>query len=141
MTDVRIQALIDALGAPIASGGVLTAQVFEGRKPAVRISGEDATFPVVVRLDLTGAAEESFAIYELPPTMYWRIFVTVGSYTVSRNVVLPAGAGPFDFADLVDVNPVTVLPDAGTALADAFIAELEAIRDAAAASEIGRAHV
>ena len=110
------------------------AQVFDGRKPAIRIAGEDATFPAVVRLDLTGAADESFAIYELPPGMYWRIFVTVGSYTLSRNVVLPAGVGPFDFADLVDVDPSTALPDAGTALADAFIAELEAIRDAAAAS-------
>lgn len=130
MVDIRVQSLADALGAPVVTGAILIAQVFEGHSPATRVAGEDVTFPVLVRVNLTGAADEVFALYTLPPNLYWRIVVTVPPYNVTRNVVLPAGAGPFDFADLVDVDPTTALPDPGSALADAFIAELEAIRDA-----------
>lgn len=107
MTDIRIQTLADARGGPVAVGAVLTAQVFEGQSPATRVTGEDVTFPAIARLSLTGAADEVFALYALPPNLHWRITITAASYTLTRNVILPAGTGPFDFADLVDVNPTT----------------------------------
>ncbi len=110
MTDVRVRIRADAFGAPVSSGAILVAQVFEGHSPAVRVAGENVTFPFTVRLDLTGAADETFALYTLPPNVYWRVIITLARNRIIRNVVLPAGAGPFDFADLVDVDPATALP-------------------------------
>lgn len=130
MADVRVQTLADALGVPAGVGATLRVQVYEGLFPAVRVAGELVTFPVEAQQVLTGSPGEVFALYTLPPNLYWRVTVHGASFAVVRNVILPAGSGPFDFADLVDVNPTTALPDPGSALADAFIAELEAIRDA-----------
>lgn len=124
MADIRVQTLADALGVPTMAAATLTAQVFEGLLPVVRVAGELVTFPEPAELKLTGAPGETFPLYVLPPGLYWRIAVRTGlAYALTRNVVLPAGSGPFDFADLVDVDPTTALPPAPfPTLADATVA-------------------
>lgn len=135
MADVRVQALADEFGTPVAVGATLRVQVYEGLFPATRVVEESVTFPVEDQMVLTGLPDETFALYTLPAGFYWRVTVHWSQYVIVRNVVLPAGSGPFDFADLVDVNPMSALPDPASALADAFIAELEAIRDATIAAQ------
>lgn len=137
MPDVRMQTLVDALGVPAPIGATLILQAYEGLSPAVHVEGDEVTFPIQVEKEFTGALNEMFALYVLPPGFYWRLIVSGPSYAVIRNVVLPAGSGPFDFADLVDVDPLTTLPDPALALADAFVAELIAIRDATLAAQAG----
>jgi hypothetical protein len=44
-------------------------------------------------------------------------------------VTVPAGVGPFDFGQLVDVDPDTALPDPNSTAADALVQELQTIVD------------
>lgn len=133
MPIINLTTLQDALGGTEAITATVTAYVYRGTNRAVRVSGEDIIFPAPVTVEiLNGVPQDDFELASIPADCYWKIIVWSDSKTpLRRDVILPVGAGPFDFDELVDIVPTTNLPDAGTALADAYLAEIEAAADRA----------
>jgi hypothetical protein len=67
--------------------------------------------------------------------MYWSLGVYVNGLTnFKRTVRLPGGAGPFDFDQLVDVDPTTALADPNTEAAAVYLAEIQDAADRAEAA-------
>lgn len=133
MPIINLSTLQDVLGGTEAVNGTVTAYVYRGTQRAVRMSGEDVIFPAAVTVELlNGVAQDVFTLSAIPADCYWKIIVWSDSKSpLRRDVILPVGAGPFDFDELVDIIPTTNLPDSGTALADAYLAEIEAAADRA----------
>jgi hypothetical protein len=133
MPIINLTTLQDALGGTEAVNATVTAYVYRGTNRAVRVSGEDVIFPAPVTVDIIdGIPQENFELLTLPAECHWKIIVWSDKNTpLRRDVTVPAGAGPFDFDELVDVDPSTALPDAGTALATAYLSSVQAAADIA----------
>lgn len=127
MPIINLSTLQDVLGGTEAVNGTVTAYVYRGTQRAIRMSGEDVVFPAPVTVELiNGIPQDDFELTSIPVDCYWKIIVWADSKSpLRRDVILPAGAGPFDFDELVDVDPSTALPDAGTALADAYLVQVQ----------------
>jgi hypothetical protein len=128
---VNLTTLQDVLGGTEPVDAVVTAVIYRGDKQAIRIEDDEVIFPEPVRVKIVaGEPVEPFILLPLDPDCHYKLDVFVdGTYPYRANVILPVGDGPFDISELVVVNPSTALPDAGTSLADAFLAQIEALRD------------
>ena len=131
MAVVNLTTLQDVLGGTESVDAIVTAVIYRGDKQAIRIVDDEVIFPEPVRVKIVaGVPVEPFILLPLDPDCYYKLDVFVdGTYPYRANVILPAGDGPFDISELVIVNPATNLPDPSTSLADAFIAQVIALRD------------
>jgi hypothetical protein len=136
VTLINLRGFIDALPAPVpASGAIVKLQRWAGRAPAVLLDGPAVTFPAQVQID---AGNLSAAI-DVPPTdgrycIRWTIVARgiANLRPIYRYTAIPAG-GPVDFADLIDVDPMTFQPSAGaTAAWLAALIEVAQLADEAA---------
>ncbi len=133
MATINLTTLKDILGGTDLLNAALVATVYRGISPAIRVDGADVTFPAKVRVAIVdGVPSEAFVLFSLPAEYHWKIAIYPKNLLpLHRHVILPAGAGPFDFDELVDVDPSTALPDAGTALATAYLSSVQAAADIA----------
>lgn len=132
MPVVRIESLRDVPGGTSSTRVDVVAQVYRNDRPAIRVLTDDVVIPSRIEAAVTGAG--SITLSHIPADCYWRVSFRTRTVYFRRTVILPSGPGPFDFDDLIDVDPQTALPDAGTALAEAFLdnvnsakAEIEAL--------------
>jgi hypothetical protein len=128
MPVINLSTLKDILGGTTPINATVSAYVYRGTQRAVRYSGEDVIFPAPVTIDIiNGTPQPDLQLAAIPADCYWKIIIWSDSRSpLRRDVIVPAGAGPFDFDELIDVDPSTALPDAGTALATAYLADIEA---------------
>ena len=126
MATINLTTLKDILGGTDLLNAALVATVYRGTSPAIRVDGADVTFPAKVRLAIVdGVPSEDLILVSLPLDCHWKIDIYPKNLLpLHRHVILPAGNGPFDFEELIIVNPTTTLPDAGTALATALLDSL-----------------
>lgn len=139
MPTIVINTLHDILGGTEGTGASLTAAVYRGHTPAIRITDSDVIFPTpfTIIFDEDGVPDNPVVLESLPPDCYYQIVIASETYTAPRiNAILPIGAGPFNLDELVIVNPTTSIPIPGTSLGDAFLAEIQAYADAALAAEL-----
>lgn len=131
MAIVNLATLQDVLGGTTPVDAIFTATIYRGDKQAIRIVNDEVIFPDPVRVKLVaGVPVEPLILDILDPDCHYKIDIFVDGTTPYRaNVVLPGGPGPFDISELVVVDPVTVLPEAGTAIADAFLASVAEYRN------------
>lgn len=123
---INLEQLQDILGGTGPVDGVLYATVYRGRRPAIRLDGEQAVFPATVRLTITDG-EPTAPLQlddQLPADCYYYLkLATQGRNSLVQNVVVPSGSGPVDFADLITVDPTTILPVEGS-IGDQWVAAL-----------------
>ena len=124
MPVVRIESLRDVPGGTSSTRVTVTAQVYRKDKPAVRVATDDVVIPTRMEKAITG--EGSITLSQIPADCNWRISFRTRDIYIRRHVVFPAGSGPFDFDELIDVDPSSSLPDAGTELAEALIDHIDA---------------
>jgi hypothetical protein len=138
MPVINLTTLRDVLGGTTPVNASVSAYVYRGATRAIRLSGDDVIFPGPVSVDIVnGVVSTNLILTAIPADCYWRIIIwTDQKSPLRRNVILPAGAGPFDFDELIDVDPSTALPDAGTALATAYLADIEAAADRVEAASV-----
>lgn len=131
MAVVNLSTLQDVLGGTEPVDAIVTAVIYRGDKQAIRIEDDEVIFPDPVRVKIVnGTPVEPLILLPLDPDCHYKLDVFVdGTYPYRANVVLPAGEGPFDISELVVVDPSTTLPDPSTSLAQAFISQVEALRD------------
>lgn len=131
MAVVNLTTLQDVLGGTEPVDAIVTAVIYRGEKQAIRIEDDEVIFPEPIRVKIVnGEPVEPFILLPLDADCHYKLDVFVdGAYPYRANVILPTGEGPFDISELVVVDPVTTLPDPGTSLSDAFIAQIEALRD------------
>lgn len=131
MPVVNLVTLQDVLGGTEPVDAIVTATVYRGSVQAIRIKDDEVTFPDDIRVKVVnGVPVEPLILEHLEADCYYKIDVFVsGTQPYRANVVLPAGDGPFDIADLIVVDPTTYIPTEGTTLADAFIQQITALRD------------
>ncbi len=131
MAVVNLTTLQDVLGGTEAVDAIVTAVIYRGDKQAIRIVDDEVVFPEPVRVKIVaGIPVEPFILLPLDPDCHYKLDIFVdGTYPYRANVILPAGNGPFDISELVVVDPITVIPDAGTSLAQAFLDQIVALRD------------
>lgn len=131
MAVVNLTTLQDVLGGTEPVDAIVTAVIYRGDKQAIRIVDDEVVFPEPVRVKIVaGVPVEPLILLPLDPDCHYKLDVFVdGTYPYRANVILPPGEGPFNIEDLIVVDPTTALPDPGTSLADAFILQIEALRD------------
>jgi hypothetical protein len=129
MPIINVTTLQDILGGTAPADALFTAYMMRASSRAVRVQDDEVIFPAQVYVKFVdGEPEEPIELETPPADCYWSIRIKGPERVLLRtNVILPLGAGPFDFDELIEVIPETALPDAGTALAEAF---LEAVQSA-----------
>jgi hypothetical protein len=128
LATINLTTLKDILGGTDPVNATLVAVVYRGTSPAIRVDGADVTFPAKVRLAIVdGVPSENLILSTLPAGCHWKVDIYPKNLIpLHKHVTVPAGNGPFDFDELVTVIPTTALPDAGTALATAYLADIQA---------------
>lgn len=131
MAVVNLTTLQDVLGGTEPVDAIVTAVIYRGDKQAIRIVDDEVIFPEPITVKIVaGVPVEPFILLPLEPDCYYKLDVFVdGTYPYRANVVLPYGEGPFDISEMIIVDPATNLPDPSSTLAEAFIAQIEALRD------------
>ena len=127
MPVINIEVLQDILGGTEVVDAHITATVNRASIDAYRIDNQFVIFPRDIIIPVVdGIPTVPFVLTVLPPSYYWHIDVFVnGEAPVRRTVVVPGNVGPYDFEELIDVDPGTALPDAGTDAATAYAALIE----------------
>jgi hypothetical protein len=127
MPIINVTTLQDILGGTAPTDAIFTAYMMRTGTRAVRVLDDEVIFPAQINVKFVdGEPEEPIELETPPADCYWSIRIKGPERVLLRtNVILPAGAGPFDFDELIEVDPTTALPDAGTALADAFLESIE----------------
>jgi hypothetical protein len=143
MAIINIHTLIDVLGGLGVTDAKIVATASSGGKAATRNVNADVVFPKRIELAIVdGDPVDDFELIQLPVGMYWSVGVYVNGLTnFKRTVRLPDGAGPFDFDQLVDVDPTTALADPNTEAAAVYLAEVQDAADRAEAATYGMAQV
>lgn len=140
MPVINIEVLQDILGGTEVVDASITATVNRASIDAYRIDNQFVIFPRDIVIPVVdGVPTVPFVLTVLPPSYYWHVDVFVnGEAPVRRTVVVPGNVGPYDFEDLIDVDPGTALPDPGTDAATAYASLIEsyALRAEAALAEI-----
>jgi len=133
MPIINLSTLKDILGGTSPVSATISAYVYRGGQRAVRYVGEDVIFPAPVTVDIiNGVPQHDLNLATIPIDCYWKIIVWSDSKTpLRRDVILPAGTGPFDFDELVDIDPSTALPNPGTELATAYLTSIQDAADIA----------
>lgn len=128
MPVINIEVLQDVWGGSEVTDARITATVNRASIDAYRVNNQFVIFPrdlVIPVVD--GAPTQPFVLTTLPPSYYWHIDVFVnGEAPLRRTVIVPEGDGPFDFEDLVDVDPGTAQPDPGANAYQAWLDQVEA---------------
>lgn len=127
MAIVNLTTLQDILGGTEPVNATVTAYVCKGGSRVVRIDGDEVVFPAPVVVEVVnGVPVQPLELLVLPAEVYWKILIaTDNKIPLRRNVVLPGNVGPYDFEELIDVDPGTALPDPGTSAAAAYAALVE----------------
>lgn len=131
MALINISTMIDVLGGTGVTDAKIVATASSANKPATRQSSATVIFPKRIELDVvSGIPVDDFELTSLPVGMYWSIGVFVNGLTTHRRtVIIPSGDGPFDFDELIDIDPDTSLPDPNSDAATALVEELQAVVD------------
>lgn len=126
MPVVNISLLQDVNGTTTPVDGTIVATVNRALVDAYRIDNQFIIFPKDIEIAVVaGTPTTNLVLTVLPAGYYWHIVVSIaGEAPVRRTVILPEGAGPFDFEDLIDVNPETALPDTPQDLYQAWLAQI-----------------
>lgn len=137
MAIILINSFIDVLGGTELVDAKIVAVASAEGKPVVRYNNDEIIFPMRIEVELVnGVPVEPFELSELPANMYWSVGVYTKDNAVSyrrelvallRNVIVPADVEEVLFEDLIDVDPTTALPDAGTAQAQAYLESIETL--------------
>lgn len=128
MPVISIDAQRDIPGGTSATSIDITAQVYRNGAPAIRVSNDEILIPSKLVSEVTGAG--SIDLADIPVDCYWKLDISADRDISQRlYVTLPVGAGPFDFDELVIVDPSTGIPDPGSSMAEAFLAQIEAVRE------------
>ena len=127
MPVINIQLLQDINGTTTPVDGTIVATVNRALVDAYRVDNQFIIFPKDIEIAvIAGAPTTDLVLTVLPAGYYWHIVVsTAGEAPVRRTVVVPGNVGPYDFEDLIDVDPTTALADPGTAAADAYASLIE----------------
>lgn len=127
MPVINLTVLQDVLGSTEPVDAVITATVNRASIDAYRINNQFVIFPRDIKINVTaGEPDVPFVLTVLPAGYYWHIVVsTAGEAPVRRTVVVPSNVGPYDFEDLIDVDPTTALADPGTTAANAYASLIE----------------
>ncbi|WP_213816213.1 hypothetical protein [Glaciihabitans sp. dw_435] len=129
MATVNLSTLQDILGGTAPVNATITSQVYRGYHPAVRVDGASVIGGTPVTVTLTaGVPSTPFQLLPLPIDCYYQIDILAadGTWEYHAAAILPAGSGPFNFNQLVIVNPTTMVPIPGTSLGDALLAQIQA---------------
>lgn len=139
MAIVNLTTFQDILGGTEPVDAVLTAMVYRGKTRAIRVAGDEVTFPEAIKLKLiAGVPETPLILLPLDADCHWKIEVTSKNDAPFRlNGILPLGDGPFEIEDLILVDPATSLPDPSKSLAQALIDQVNAAADRAEAAQAG----
>lgn len=117
MPVINVRSLADALGGPTVVNATISATMYgfvdDRQTPAIRIAGENITFPAAVTVELVaGEPVVDLALDRAPAGFWWKIVassVTDGRRGALKiDVLLPGGSGPFDFDDLLIIDPNTM---------------------------------
>lgn len=127
MPVINITVLQDILGGTEVVDAHITATVNRASIDAYRIDNQFVIFPRDIVIPVVdGEPTVPLVLTVLPPSYYWHIDVFVnGEAPVRRTVIVPGNVGPYNFEDLIDVDPGTSLPDPGTDAATAYAALVE----------------
>lgn len=128
MAVVNLVALMDVLGgtAPLDGNVSIRATAYKNRRPAIRQADEDIIFPTPVEIKMSGGLLSSpMELTYLPVGYYWFFEIEPERGYFSANVVLPGGDGPFDFDELIVVDPTSALPDPGSSAVSALLVQLD----------------
>jgi hypothetical protein len=136
MPIINLTTLQDALGGVTPVTATVTAIASLATRSVPRVSGEQIIFPQEIKVKIiNGVPQNQLELTTLPPNYYWELDVFhAGDAPYRLNVVVPSGDGPFNFSELIVVDPSTALPDAGTSMANAFLLEVNAAADRAEAA-------
>lgn len=112
MTVINVVPAVVALssGSAVASG-MVQCTPWRGSQAAVVTAGASVVFPQP--LEVPVQAGTPVVPVDLVPgdgTWCWQIVVSVGAYSVTRYVTVPA-SGPVNWGALVDVDPTTFTPN------------------------------
>ena len=132
MPVINITVLQDILGGTEVADAVITATVNRASIDAYRVSTRFVVFPRDIKINVTaGEPDVPFVLTTLPASYYWHIDVFVnGEAPLRRTVIVPEGSGPFDFEDLIDVDPGTAQPDTSQDLYQAWLDQILAAVEA-----------
>jgi hypothetical protein len=130
---INIEVLQDIWGDTEEVDARITATVNRASIDAYRVNNQFVIFPRDLIIPVVdGSPTRPFVLTTLPPSYYWHIDVFVnGEAPLRRTVIVPDGDGPFDFEDLIDVDPGTAQPDAGADAYQAWVNQVEAAADRA----------
>lgn len=136
MPVINIQVLQDVWGDAETVDARITATVNRASIDAYRVNNQFVIFPKDLVISVVnGLPTRPFVLTALPISYYWHIDVFVnGEAPVRRTVIVPDGDGPFDFEDLIDVDPGTAQPDPGANAYQAWLDQIEAAADRAEAA-------
>ncbi len=107
MPQILLTSLADALGGPVPVGAKLTATATRARS-----AGDTVVANRPVKVDLSGGVPETPLLLDATgPGWCWHLRLTFADsgIVVVRWVSVPSD-GPVEWADLVDVDPATLLP-------------------------------
>lgn len=79
-------------------------------RPAYRMEEADVVVAGPIPFDLVnGLPAGDITLLRPPPGCWWHIVLQKGNGAriLARDVVFPEGVGPFDFADLIDIDPLS----------------------------------
>lgn len=129
MPIINIEVLQDIWGGSEDADARITATVNKARVDAYRVSNQFIVFPRdLVTPVVNGLPTRPFILLPLPIGYYWHVDVFVnGEAPLRRTVIVPEGEGPFNFEDLIDVDPDSAQPDSSQDLYRAWLDQLEAL--------------
>lgn len=112
MPIINLTTLQDVLGGTVGVTSELTAIAARGYGLPPRRTGEAIVYPQQITITfIDGVPNQQLVLTTLPAGYYWKIVVFHPSDPPYRvNALVPAGAGPFNFSELISVNPRTCAP-------------------------------
>lgn len=115
MTVLNLTPILDALGGPAATPATFKAEARRAGRRATRVDGATVAFATELTATWDGAAWDAIPrLYPLPVDCYWNVKLAAAGNRLERNVILPDGADPVAFGDLIAVTPDTAAPDSST---------------------------
>jgi hypothetical protein len=143
MAVLNLTPLLDTLGGSVTSSAAsFRAVAMRAGRGAVRVQAANVTFPTEVTASWVGGGWDALPqLYVLPADCYWAVRVAAAGSRLEGAYILPDGADPVDFGDLIAVSPTTGGPDTSTLAqwlaVQQYIANQSARMDGVAATIFG----
>ena len=139
MTVITLSVQHDMLGGKMPTNAALSVVVYRGQSPATRISASEVLLPDPFTIQvIAGQLEFPLDLPPIPADCYWKIRLRErGAIPYVGNIVVPAGAGPVPFANLIEVIPGIALPTPASPLANELVAQVTAEAAIAVAARAG----